>query len=218
MSTKPLPKGIRQNNPLNIVHVEKNKWQGLADPPAIGRFCVFVTMAHGIRAAALNLIAYQDRYNFKTIRDFVGRWAPASENNTVAYVLSVSKRTGFAADKALDLHNWEDLRPLVEAMAYHENGGNFLSDAALDKGLSMAGVEPPMKPLAATRTMKGAQGAAIGGAAISTVVAVADQVTPYIGVVTTIAQYAPWALAVALAGGIAYMAWARWDDRKKGLR
>src|SRR3990167_7432422 len=92
-SDMPTPMGIRLNNPANLVHVAKNKGQGLADPPSEGRFCRFVSPAFGIRAAALLLITYQDRHGIRTITGLIKRFAPASENDTQAYVNDVAQRS-----------------------------------------------------------------------------------------------------------------------------
>lgn len=221
MTTKTLPQGIRQNNPLNLVHSAKNKWQGLAEPPAIGRFCNFQTMAHGIRAAALNLIAYQDRHGFNTIKGLIGRWAPHSENNVEAYVFSVCQRTGFQADQPLDLHTSEHLRPLVKAMARHENGGDFFGDDVLDKGLTMAGVVPPQRPLAATRTVKGGQvaaGGTAGTAALTGMAEVIDQAKDGLSGVMYFVDSLKWVFIGLTLLGVGIMLYARWQDHKRALR
>ncbi len=74
------------------------------------------------------------------------------------------------------------------------------------------------RPLAQTRTVSGARNALIGGGVLAAAAQAADTVSPLMGVVTTLAQYAPWVLAAALVAGIGYMVWARIDDRNKGLR
>jgi len=33
-----------------------------------------------------------------------------------------------------------------------------------------------------------------------------------------VAEVAPWLLAVLALGGIGWIVWARWDDRRRGLR
>ena len=162
----PTPMGIRLNNPLNLIHVGKNKWQGLADPPNEGRFCRFISPVWGIRAAALNLIQYQDRHGIRTIAGLVAKWAPVSDNNNVpAYVRSVAKRSGFSATLPLDLHSYGHLRPIVEAMIHHENGQNPYSDAVIDEGLRRAGVIARPKPVARTTAGRGGQIAATSTAA-----------------------------------------------------
>ena len=62
--SKSKPRGIRNNNPLNIVQTNDN-WQGLRHPQYDKRFCEFVDMAHGYRAAFIILKNYIAR---KTVR------------------------------------------------------------------------------------------------------------------------------------------------------
>ncbi len=82
----------------------------------------------GIRALAVTLITYHDKRrakdgsNIDTIREVIERWAPPNENNTSAYVNEVSKAVGVTPDMIIDLHDYDTLRPLVEAIIRHENG------------------------------------------------------------------------------------------------
>lgn len=145
------PKGIRNNNPTNLEHTPKNPWQGLDKPPSDGRFCRFTDMAFGIRAAALNLIAYQDRHGLDTIRELVTRWAPHSENNVEAYVQTVCKVSGFLERQRLDLHDYADIKPVLKGMIRQEvgaEGAKAVTDAQIDEGLRRAGIVPPAAPVA----------------------------------------------------------------------
>ena len=134
---------IEANNPCNLVYVEANKWQGLADPPFVGRFCAFTSAVFGLRAACMNLIAYQDRHGADTIAKVIALWAPSSENDTTAYINDVCGRTGLDKDKQLNFHSYADLRPVVEAIVWHENGRQPYSPAQFDEALRLAGVVKP---------------------------------------------------------------------------
>jgi hypothetical protein len=46
----------------------------------------------------------------------------ASENDTEAYVQAVAKAVGVSPDMEIDLHQYEIMRPTVEAIIRHENG------------------------------------------------------------------------------------------------
>lgn len=74
------------------------------------------------------------------------------------------------------------------------------------------------RPITKTRTVAGARTAVVGGGILAAAAQAADAVSPLTGVVTTLAEYTPWILVVALLAGIGYMVWARIDDRNKGLR
>lgn len=169
---KRLPRGVRNNNPGNIRRSSANKWQGTVPPEARKdpEFEEFRTPEFGIRALAVLLINYQDRYGLRTIRQIIGRWAPPTENNTEAYVNAVARMTGRGADEVLDLHEYGDLRPLVEAIIAYENEGYRYPRYVVDKGLEMAGVLPERR-VARTDTVKGS---AVATAA-TTVAAVVPQ-------------------------------------------
>lgn len=129
------PRGIRNNNPLNIEFNPANNWQGQIGTD--GRFAIFDTPFNGIRAAARLLRNYDMKYGLNTVRGIVSRWAPPVENNTTAYVSSVAKRTGLFPDLVLAA---ADYPPLVAAMIYHENGQQpydmALINMAVNDGLS----------------------------------------------------------------------------------
>lgn len=210
-------RGIRNNNPGNIEHTG-TPWQGLADPPSDGRFCRFVSMPYGIRAMARTLINYQDKHGIRTVRGHIGRWAPPTENKTTLYARHVAGAVGVEMDTPIDVHDYGTLRPMIEAMIEMECGRNHgVTAAQIDKGLALAGIEPPAKPLASSRTVKGAQTAA-AGTALS---AVSEVLSEAQGQLAPLADYADtlrWLfLAVALLG-IGITLYARWDDMRRLVR
>ena len=95
------PRGIRNNNPLNI-RKSADKWQGLSTLQEDKEFFQFETIEWGWRAAFVILCkTYYGKYKLRTIRDIVTRWAPAKENNTPAYIRHVSDYTGIGPDRDL---------------------------------------------------------------------------------------------------------------------
>lgn len=123
------PRGIKNNNPLNI-RKSAISWQGKTGDD--GTFEVFDTPHNGIRAAARNLKTYANSHGLRTPRAIIGRWAPAVENNVEAYVSSVVKRSGLFADLILEPN---DYVKLVEAMIYHENGQQPYDTALIRKAV-----------------------------------------------------------------------------------
>lgn len=165
MSSPTAARGYRNRNPGNIDFNPANKWQGQVGPedPPVGsraRFAKFESHEYGIRALAMLLITYQDRYGLRTVRSIIGRWAPSNENSTDGYVRRVGQMTGFDPDtQVLDLHSYAHLRPLVEAIITVELGGQPYASAVLDAGLRLAGVPRPVETVAqaaATPTGRGA--------------------------------------------------------------
>ena len=121
-----LPRGIRNNNPLNIRLNPENRWQGRLSPRLNwdGAFEQFQDPIMGLRAAAVLLIAHYDRRHLDTIRKLVEVWAPPNENDTEAYARCVAKESGFGIDEPLDLHDYACLRPILTAMIRVENGAS----------------------------------------------------------------------------------------------
>ena len=85
------PRGIRNNNPLNIRI--GNTWLGERPNPTDPAFEEFVTMEYGLRAAFIILRRYIRRYKKNTITSIVSTWAPASENDTLKYIDRVAALT-----------------------------------------------------------------------------------------------------------------------------
>lgn len=133
-----LPRGIRNNNPGNIDRTSE-KWQGMSDDQSSdSRFIVFSKSEYGIRAIAKILQNYQKKYKISTVRGVISRWAPPSENNTDAYVKSVSDAVGVKPDDKVSLSDPKVLMPIIKAIIKHENGSQPYSDETIREGIDMA--------------------------------------------------------------------------------
>lgn len=124
---KEKPRGIRNNNPLNIRI--GNVWLGEVKENTDGEFEQFTSMIYGLRAAIVLLRRYICHYHLSTIAQIVSRWAPSSENNTRLYINFVSERLGIANDVQIDFYDKVTICRLVEAMAYYECGSSIPIDA-----------------------------------------------------------------------------------------
>ena len=114
-----LPRGLRNNNPLNIEAGDFTQSQpGFAGSD--GRFARFDSPAAGISAANKLLDTYQRKYGLNTVAGIVNRWAPAADGNNVsAYAQNVAGRLGIDPNAPIP----PEMRPqLIAAMAQHENG------------------------------------------------------------------------------------------------
>ena len=134
-----LPRGIRNNNPLNIRR-SGDKWQGLKTLQEDKEFFQFETIEWGWRAAFVILCkTYYGKYKLRTIRDIVSRWAPAKENNTPAYIRHVSDYTGIGPDRDLGDPQTHPTNWLLigYAMAVMENG-KTLPPIPMIKGFALA--------------------------------------------------------------------------------
>lgn len=120
----PLPRGLRNNNPLNI-RISGVSWRGKVPPcqNTDGSFEQFDTLQNGIRAALINIRTYIRKYRVNTPQTIIQRWAPASDgNNTAAYVATVCHKTGFAPGQVISANNQYQLCRLAWAMAAVECG------------------------------------------------------------------------------------------------
>lgn len=124
------PIAITNKNPLNIRFSPMNDWRG-----QIGSrkgFCQFDKFYNGCRAAMVLLCNYV-RKGYDTVPQIISRWAPASENNTKAYIdtvvsgLSLGWYDSFdaaAAASVRDLHitTYTQIADLAWEMAFVEIG------------------------------------------------------------------------------------------------
>ena len=134
-----LPRGIRNNNPLNIRR-SKDKWKGMRAVQSDAQFCQFESLEWGWRAAFWLLTrTYYHKYRLFTIRAIVQKWAPAIENNTKAYIANVSRLTGIDPDEPIGIPSDQPARwiALGTAMAIQENGIESLDYFAMLRGWTL---------------------------------------------------------------------------------
>jgi len=134
-----LPRGIRNNNPLNIRR-SKDQWQGMKKVQSDTQFCQFETLDWGWRAAFKLLTrTYYHQYRLYTIKGIISRWAPPNENNTRVYIENVSRLTGIGPDEPLGIPSDKPARwiALGLAMAIQENGQTSIDYFAMLRGWSL---------------------------------------------------------------------------------
>jgi hypothetical protein len=136
-------RAVRNNNPGNLEGGPR--WKGLlprsrmsAEQKRERRFAVFASPMWGFRALGLVLRNYQRRYGLDTVRKIIARFAPPGENDTASYVRAVARGMRISADALLDLKDSQTLAALCKAIAVHESGGWFFSDADLRSGIALA--------------------------------------------------------------------------------
>ena len=115
-----IPRGIRNNNPLNIRR--GTNWIGLSKTQNDPSFCQFDSMTYGLRAGLIIIRTYMHRYSLNTIHGIVSRWAPPKENDTDAYVKSVSSMMKMHALQTFDFGDRGRIVALVSAMCKVETG------------------------------------------------------------------------------------------------
>ena len=114
-------RGIRNNNPLNIRHNPRNKWLGLSINQTDPAFCQFESMTYGVRAAMKLLRNYAIQLKRYTIKDYITRWAPPSENNTQNYIDFICKEIDYPSNINLYFNNRARFIAMVRAMGRMES-------------------------------------------------------------------------------------------------
>lgn len=120
-----VPRGIRNNNPLNIR--VGNNWRGEKTVKHDRAFEEFTSMEFGVRAGFIILRKYMTGYNgltrkFNTIDLIIRRWAPASENNTESYISQVCKLSGIQRHQQISFSQRSMMVAIVDAMIRVECG------------------------------------------------------------------------------------------------
>lgn len=116
-------RGVRNNNPGNIRYSPANAWLGKVpiSQNTDGAFEQFVEWRYGVLALIKLLSKYIVRYG--TISKMIAKYAPNTENNTVAYINAVSSETGYSANQVLTVTK-ETLKRLTLSIAKHELGSS----------------------------------------------------------------------------------------------
>lgn len=125
------PRGIRNNNPLNIR--KGNNWKGERPKQTDKSFEEFETMEMGIRAGFKILKNYITGYGGKTkpydtIEKVIRRWAPPTENATEKYIQFVADEAGLHRYQKIDFRNKSVMVRIVDAMIFVECGQRVAAD------------------------------------------------------------------------------------------
>lgn len=129
-----LARGIRNNNPLNIIHSYAT-WQGESPTQTDPNFVQFQSMEYGIRAAVLLLRAYKRR-GISTIANIIKRWCP--DETAESYIRNVCRLTGMPRHQVIDINNETQVISLLDAMIKVECAGYEVDKDILVTGYRMA--------------------------------------------------------------------------------
>lgn len=131
-----LPRGLRNNNPLNI-RISSTPWQGKIAENTDGAFEQFTSLEYGLRAGLVNIRTYIRRDRLDAISVIIPKWAPILDGNDVrAYVRLVSNKSGVPATRRLSYNDRYDLCRIVWAMAWVECGQE-ISFGAVEKAWAL---------------------------------------------------------------------------------
>lgn len=118
-----LPRGVRNNNPLNI---RKNQYLWAGEVPreqATDKdFKQFFDVKHGWKGAYNLLRASYIAKGQNTIETIVNKWAPPNENNTIVYIQRVEATTGINRKSIINKDDKPKIAKILAAMATVETG------------------------------------------------------------------------------------------------
>lgn len=126
----------RNNNPGNLVYAGQP-----GATPGAGGFAAFSSYSAGYSALEnqINLdFTRGTDVNGKpinTVADLISSWAPPSENNTAAYIASVSSQTGIPADASLSSLGSDDTSSGA-SFSFDDGAGIDLSSVGLPSSVS----------------------------------------------------------------------------------
>ena len=133
--TRVVPRGIRNNNPLNIRI--GNVWLGEVHNPTDPDFEQFVHIKYGLRAGFVLLRRYINHYHRNTVPMILAAWAPATENNTLKYIDYVCQHAHISSTQSLTFDDKPTMVLLVKAMAKYETGTD-IDDNTIGQSYDMA--------------------------------------------------------------------------------
>ncbi|CAI2023898.1 lytic transglycosylase [Serratia bockelmannii] len=123
------PRGIRNNNPGNLNYVGQNG--ATLEDHATPRFARFNSAFEGFAALGKQIKAYYNGTSkaagyqkLQSVEDIISRFAPASENNTQAYINKLSKMLGVGRGDSLNIQDPQVLATLMNGVTQIENGKN----------------------------------------------------------------------------------------------
>ncbi|MGP1182107.1 lytic transglycosylase [Serratia sp. CY47280] len=139
------PRGIRNNNPGNLNYVGQNG--ATLEDHATPRFARFNSAFEGFAALGKQIKAYYNGTSkaagyqkLQSVEDIISRFAPASENNTQAYINKLSKMLGVGRGDSLNIQDPQVLATLMNGITQIENGKNpYAPDMVLKAAQSAVG-------------------------------------------------------------------------------
>lgn len=118
------PRGLRNNNPGNIRNNDNINWKGevAATNKKDFSFEEFKDRASGYRALLKLLRNYNKLHGCQTIADYIRRWAPENENNTIGYITRVSREMQVPTTYVPDPDEKSIMCAMAAAISQVENG------------------------------------------------------------------------------------------------
>jgi hypothetical protein len=129
------PRGVRNFNPGNVRLNPGIPWKGMAAVQSDPDFITFESAEYGIRAIVRILRSYS-RLGINTVDGIINRYAPANENNSLAYVIDVCSQLKVGPHDPISIE--AHMPELVKAIIRHENGTCPYDDIQINTGIGIA--------------------------------------------------------------------------------
>lgn len=133
-----IPRGIRNNNPLNIRR-SASRWRGMSAQQNDPAFVQFENIRWGLRAGVM-LLANYIAHGYNTPRKIINRWAPASENVTAAYIVAVCSYCNIRPDDVVEFTDKQTICSMISAMCRVECG-QPIDDVYIEVGYDFAAAD-----------------------------------------------------------------------------
>lgn len=127
------PRGIRNNNPLNIIDTAGNIGNRGTNVDSV--FREYATPEDGIAAAARLLRGYANNHGIHTVGGVVARWSATDQDTYAAYVAS---RVGVRVNDTINLNDPAVLARIIPAMIQVENGRQPYTANTINGGIARA--------------------------------------------------------------------------------
>ena len=131
-----LPLGLRNNNVGNLRPISVGTWEGQIN--VNGGFVVFKDVGWGIRAFATNLYTSINRYGTDTLRKYISRYAPESENKTRQYLDYITQKALITPDEKIPT-DVDSIKKILRAQMEIEIGKQYadmVTEEDINEGLS----------------------------------------------------------------------------------
>lgn len=119
-------RGIRNNNPGNLIFVSTNKWLGklsfVQNQDQNKKFEQFIELRYGLRALMKHFITNINKNTKATIVNLIKVYAPSFENDTLMYINTVAKMVGLDINAPIAKATKPVIIALCKAVVYVENG------------------------------------------------------------------------------------------------
>ena len=140
-----VPKGVINNNPGNLKKPGKDDWDGATGYDNNG-FAIFKSPYMGIRALTKLLSNYYNKQKLDTVTKIIGRYAPATENPTSAYIVNVSNILGVQPTEKINLNDYNTIHKLIKGILKqeigHEHANKNYSDSMIKYAIRMIIKDP----------------------------------------------------------------------------